>query len=241
MSEIDEILDYLEYISQQKRSVSLVNTYHGVSISLGVNVREIVRRRKEVVFVAPSGQHISLLPSTEVLIHSDLFPMPIQARVASVDVHHRTATLRGLSYYQSTQESRKETRVQPKFDLNASVTFDSQEWAGIIADISTGGISLILKSQAIDLTQIFLPNTNVRILFSLAVSDREDAVKFSISAKVSYIQAINTMGEFRAGFMTYPLEDQKTVLRRYIFDRQTEMFGDVGKDSLSGYGRSIVT
>ena len=127
MSEIDEILDYLEYISQKKRSVSLVNTYLGVSISLDVSIREIVRRRKEVVFMAPSGQSISLLPATIVLIHSDLFPNPIQARVASVDVHHRTATLRNLSYYLSAQESRKEARVQLiEREQKASVALDGQ-------------------------------------------------------------------------------------------------------------------
>jgi len=231
MSEIDEILDYLEYISQQKRSVSLVNTYHGVSISLEVDVQQVVRRRGDVGISVRSGQNISLLPATKVLIHSDLFPKPIQARIASVDVHHRAAVLRNFSYFQSVQEGRKETRVQPKRALSASVTLAGQSgWTGVVSDISIEGISVILMSKDIDLPQIFLPSTGVRVSFSLAVSDQVDVVELSLPAKVSYVQAINSMGEFRVGFMTYPLEHQKSALRRYIFDRQTEMFSDVGKD-----------
>jgi hypothetical protein len=231
MSEIDEILDYLEYISQQKRSVSLVNTYHGVSVSVEVNIQEILRRRRDVVVVTQFGQNLSLLPATQILVHSDLFPRPIQARVASVDIHHRTAVLRNFSYFSSAQEGRKETRVQPKSELSATITIgEKDERTGVISDISGEGISLILKSKSIDLVQIFLPDTSVRIVFNLPVSNQMDPVNVSLPAKVSYINAIDPAGDFRIGFMTYPQEHQKAILRRYIFDRQTEIFSDVGED-----------
>ena len=80
MSEIDEILDYLEYIRQQDRTVSLVSTYKGVSNSLEVNVQKIFRRRLEVAVTTQIGRNISLLPATQILIHSDLFPKPIKAK-----------------------------------------------------------------------------------------------------------------------------------------------------------------
>jgi len=241
MSEIDEILDYLEYIGQQKRSVSLVNTYLGVSITLEVNVLEVMRRRREVSVVTQYGRNISLLPATQILVHSDLFPRPIQAQVSSVDVHHRTAVLKNFSFTSTTQDNRKETRVQPKSKLSALVTMNGQnERSSLIADISVEGISLILQDRHVDLTQIFLPETSVRIFSNLPVSNQTHQVELSIPAKVSYIHAINPTGEYRAGFKAYPLDRQKNVLRRYIFDRQTEMFSELGQDSSPRRSSSMI-
>ena len=242
MSEIDEILDYFEYINQQKRSVSLVSSYHGVSISLEVIIQQIIRRRREVSVTAHYGHNMSLFPATQILIHSDLFPKPVQAKVASVDVHHRSAVLRNFSYQQTDQESRKGTRVQPKGELSASVAIDDQsKYTGRISDISIEGISLILKYKEIDLTQVFRQNTSVSVFLSLPISNQLDPEDISIAARVSNIHAINPEGEFRVGFMTSPLERQKAVLRRYIFDRQTEMFSNVGQDSSPQQSSSIVT
>ena len=98
MSDTDEILDYLEYISQQKRNVSLVNTYQGVSIGLEVNFLKVSRRRRDITVTTRYGQNLSLLPATKILIHSDLFPKPIQATVDFVDLHRRSAVLKNLVY-----------------------------------------------------------------------------------------------------------------------------------------------
>lgn len=234
MSEIDEILEYLEYIHQQQRPVSLVSTYQGVSMSSEVDIQQILPTRGDVVVVTNYGQPLSLLPATKIRIHSDLFPTPIQARVASVDVHHRKAVLKILSYIQSEQDSRKELRVQPKHELNATVTIGGQnERKGIINDISVEGVSLILMCTNIDLSQIFLPNTSVRIIYNLPESNQGELVTISVPAKVTYINTINPMEEFRIGFFTYPKEHQKNLLRRFIFDHQTAMFNELGQDSSS--------
>ena len=122
MSEIIEILELFEYIHQKKRPVSLVQTYQGVSSSFEVGIDQILRKRGDVVVAAQHGHKISLLPATQIQIHSDLFPKPIQARVGSVDVQHRTAVLQVLSYLQTKQDNRKELRIQPKHELKAAVT-----------------------------------------------------------------------------------------------------------------------
>jgi hypothetical protein len=241
MNEIDEILDYLEYISQQKRSVSLVNTYKGVSVSLEVNIQQILRKRGDVVVVAQYGHSISLLPATQILIHSDLFPNPIEAKVASVDVHHRTAVLRNFSYHQSKKDNRKESRVQPKSVINASVTIDGQNVRnGKIFDISVEGISLILKSNNTDLTQIYLPNTSVRVIYTLSISNELEPVNIYIPAKVSHAHIIHPSGEYRVGFMTFPKEEQRSVLRRFIFDCQTELFSDFSQNTPTRPGTSMI-
>jgi hypothetical protein len=240
MNEINEILDYLEYIRQQQRPVSLVNTYQGVSKSLEVEIHKISRTRKEVVVVTNFGQPLSLLPATKMRIFSDLFPLPIQAKVLSVDIHRRRAILKNFSYIQNEQENRKELRVQPKHELTAFIKIGRQkERAGIILNISVEGVSLILKCSDIDLLQYYLPNTSVRVKYSLQDPNQRNPVTLSLPAKVTYINTIIPMEEYRVGLMTYPKEHEKNVLRRFIFDRQTELFRELGQESLSRTDTSI--
>jgi hypothetical protein len=232
MNEIDEILEQLEYIHQQKRPVSIVHTYQGVSSSFEVGIDQILRKRRDVVVAAKFGRKLSLLPATQIQIHSDLFPYPIHARVGSVDVHHRTAVLEILSYLQAKQDNRKELRIQPKVELKATVTIGGQnERTGIVNDISVEGISLILTTTNIDLSKIFLPNTSVRIILNLQVSNQSDPETISMPAKVTYTNPIKPMEEFRVGFSTYPKEHQKDLLRRFMFNHQTEMFHELSRDT----------
>ena len=60
-----------------------------------------------------------------------------------------------------------------------------------------------------------------------------DPVNISMPAKVTYINAIDPLEEYRLGFMTYPKPDQKEVIRRFVFDCQTEMFDEIEQDQLS--------
>jgi hypothetical protein len=50
-------------------------------------------------------------------------------------------------------------------------------------------------------------------------------------AKVTNINTIKPMETFRVGFSTYPKEPQKDLLRRFIFDHQTEMFHELSQDT----------
>jgi hypothetical protein len=240
MNAIDDIYKYLEYINRQNRFVSLVNTYHGVSISLEVDILKVSKRSGDVTVATRHGQNISLLPATKVLIHSDLFPKPIQAKVASVDVHHRQAVLRNLVYPKTSDESRKETRVHPKEIQMARVLLQGQpERVGRILDISVEGISIALSDLTGDLEQLFIPKTSVRLFFDLPRSDRQDRASLSYRAIVSYLNAIENLGEFRLGFMTFPSADDKSILRRYIFDRQTELFNEISQEASAQSGSSI--
>jgi hypothetical protein len=232
MSATDDIFEYLEYINRQNRFVSLVNTYYGVSTSLEVNILKVSRRSGDITVGTRYGQNISLLPGTNILIHSDLFPQPVQAKVASIDVHHRQAVLRHLVYPKKSEESRKETRVQPKEIRMVRVLLQGQpERVGRIADISVEGISIVLTDLNADLEKIFQPKISVRISWDLPISDQRDWVSISYRATVTYLNQGENIGEFRVGFMTYPSSEDKVVLRRYIFDRQTEIFNEIGQEN----------
>ncbi|HBX69226.1 MAG TPA: hypothetical protein DEH25_07545 [Chloroflexi bacterium] len=240
MSEIDEIFNYMEYISQQKRTISLVNSYRGVSFSLDVSLNEVTKRRGEIVVSTRTGQNISLLPATKILIHSDLFPKPIQATVASVDVHHRSAILKNLLYPQSMREGRKETRIQPKDNLKVNVSYRGKnEFVAGIFDISVEGISL-LASDIPNFDKELVPKDSVRLKLRVPISGQIEEVELSFSGTVSYNNPHETPGAFRIGFMTFPSEQDKAVLRRYIFDRQTQLFNEV-QDTTPKRGTTLVS
>ena len=232
MSEIDEILNYLEYISQQKRGVSLVSTYHGISISLNVEIYQVARRLGEVTVTTRQGQNISLLPATKILIHSDLFPKPIEAKVASVDVHHRTAVLRNLVYPKSIREGRKESRVQPKDNIDVRVSYRNQnEFFAGVGDLSIEGISLLVNEKILGEDNILVPKDSVRLSFRLPLSGQFDSDEISFPATVTYVNPVGQEANFRVGFMTFPDDAEKSILRRYIFDMQTQMFNEIQNPS----------
>jgi hypothetical protein len=226
MSEIAEILDYIAYINQQGRPLSLVNTYKGVSLSLDVDIRDVDRKHGEVAVTTQYGNPLSLLPATLIQIHSDLFPRPIQARVGSVDVHQRKAILRDFAYIRSEQDGRKETRIQLRDEIRVTVLIGGKTQLGnaIINDLSIEGMSLIMMGDQVDMSKVYQPNTSVRIIYTLPVSNQNDPVEISIPAKVSNINELSPLSKYRVGFMTYPQVQQKDWIRRYIFDLQTEIF-----------------
>jgi hypothetical protein len=242
MSKTDEIFDYFEYINHQNRAVSLVTTYHGVSISLEVDILKVSRKTGDVTVATRRGQNMSLLPATYVLIHSDLFSRPIHAIVATIDVHHREAVLKSFVYSPSTDDGRKEVRMQPKEIRMARVALQGQpERVGKVNDISVEGISITLRDQHVDLGDIFLPKTSVRLYIDLPLTDQPDQVDLSYRATVTYVNPGNVQSEYRVGFMTYPSDKDKVVLRRYIFDQQTELFSEIGKEPPVKKGSAIIS
>jgi hypothetical protein len=74
------------------------------------------------------------------------------------------------------------------------------------------------------MSKVYQPNTSVRIIYNLPVSNQENPVEISIPAKVSHINELSRFSKYRVGLMTYPQVQQKDWIRRYIFDQQTKFF-----------------
>jgi hypothetical protein len=234
MSYLDQILESLEHINQNNRVVCLVSTYMGVSISVDVNIKNVDKKNREVTVVAHHQQKMPFLPATRVSMHSDLFPKPILARVSSIDVRRRLATLHELDYAFETMGKRKEIRVLPKDALKATITSaQKKDFNANVADISVDGISLILEDK--NLEEIFSPQTSVRMSLKLPLSDETKTAYLSFLARVIYQIELDEPGKSRVGLRIYPNDQDKDALRRFIFDRQTDMFNQaIEKDERSG-------
>ena len=228
MNEFDEILAYLDYIRSQSRLVSVVNTFMGVSYSLNVNILQVSSEDGSLTISTQHRQKLSLLPNIWVSIHSDLFPFPVKAKVASVDSQHNTAVLYQFEYRRSTDENRSQPRYLTRFEHPIQINVDEKDLnTGLINDISTNGISVILKKPTGDMEKSLDNGVNCHLSFSLQVDMAASPHPFTTSAEIVYVLPIEG-GYFRLGMKMYPTVNDQSLIRRYIFDRHTEFFQEIG-------------
>lgn len=223
-NDLEEILAYLEYIRSQNRLVSIVNSYKGVSYSLSVNLLKILPKEGTITISTLHRQYISLLPNIQVNIHCDLFPFVVRAQVASVDTVHRSAVLHNLSYERSIDENRSHMRFEPRQTLNIRVHIeDGSQFEGIVHDLSIEGVSVLLKDLSPADREALQAEIYTRLLFAVPLNTNDPPHTFSLPGQVMYVNSIEG-GQTRLGLQIYPVMADQALLRRYIFDRQTEIF-----------------
>lgn len=223
-NDLEEILAFLEYIRSQNRLVSIVNAYKGVSYSLSVNLVKISSHDEAITISTLHRQAMSLLPNIQVKIHSDLLPFIVRARVASVDNIHRSAVLHALSYERSLDENRSHMRFEPRQRLNIRVHIEEgAQFEGIVRDISIEGISVLLKDLSATDQESLQAGISARLLLAMPLKPNNPPHTFSLAGQLMYVNPIEG-GWTRLGLQIYPAMADQALLRRYIFDRQTEIF-----------------
>jgi hypothetical protein len=236
-NDLDEILAYLDYIQSQKRMVSVVSTFKGVSFSIIVHIVNVSHKEKEVTISSPPQQNMSLLPNTRVAIHSDLFPYPVLANVSKVETQRKTAVLRPLEYVRGLDDNRTHVRVQTKEDTPVSIDCEEgYRFTASIHDVSTDGISIIFDEVTSEIEEVLQAGKLSRLNFRLQLADTPAPHSFNFTAKTVYVTLLNN-GNCRIGLQTYPTPRDIIALRRYIFDRQTELFQEISNPS----SKSILT
>jgi hypothetical protein len=226
-NEIDEILAYLDYINSQNRLVSVVSSFKGVSYSLIVNIISLDPKEKSITISTQHRQNMSLLPNTTIDVHSDLFPFPVYANVASVDNQRKSAVLTDFQYKRGLNENRTQVRVQPKNAIPIKLNCENgMQYSAYILDISINGIAVIFKDEPDDAESAFQTEKSVRLNFALNVADSPAPHTFAIPAKVVYTTTIDG-GRYRIGMEILPTLNDQSLLRRFIFDRQTELYQEV--------------
>ncbi len=227
INDLEEILAYLEYIRMQNRMVSIVNTYKGVSYSLSVNLLKITPKIGSITVSTLQRQNMSLLPNTQVNLHCDLLPFIVKARVASVDNNHRSAVLHNLNYERSIDENRSQMRFQPHQALSIRIHIeDGDQFEGIVHDLSNDGISILINDLSPAHRDSLRPGSSTRLLFALQLNPIEPHHIFNLPGKIIYANPIED-NKTLIGLQIFPVLEDQALLRRYIFDRQTEIFQTV--------------
>jgi hypothetical protein len=224
-TDTQEIFDYLEYISASNGVVSLVGTSPAGSIGLKALITSVDRGKNEIEILSLEGEGIPFSPSDHIVLNCVLFPRPVRARAGEVWHQTQAMTLNKLSYGSASMGSRSQERVQPKGTLEVGVTRKGgSQYTAVVADISVEGVSLSFDAQSFPHGQVFKPEEAVNIQLDLSSGEEPLKGQISLSAEVVYVNPMNANQRFRVGFRMHPDERETLALRRYIFDRQTEIY-----------------
>ena len=224
---IDEILAYLDYIRSKNCPVSLENTYMGVSYALNVNVRRVSRNENSCSVVTQPPETLSLLPNVWVNIHSDLLLFPVKSKVLQVSSDRTTAVLTNFEYERDKDENRSQPRYVTRNEHTIRIDNNHPTPVyGLINDISTGGISALFKQREGMISPIEA-GAACRLNFSLQVNKGGEPHHFDIPAEIVYINPIDE--DFsRIGIKMLSTASDQALIRRYIFDKQTNFFQETG-------------
>ena len=230
-NESDEILAYLEYIQSQNRLVSVVSSFKGVSYSLIVNIVKLTEKENSITVSTHHRQNISLLPNTTIDVHSDLFPYPVFANVAAVDTQRKSAVLHQFGYKRGVDENRSHVRVQPNKDIPITlICKNGVQYSAHLWDISISGVAVFISEEPGDEAGGFQLDKAVRLSFSIQLTNSPSPHAFTIQAKIVYATLIK-VGKYRIGMEIFPTMEDQSLLRRYIFDRQTELYQEISSQS----------
>lgn len=236
MSEEQSILENLKYIATQQRTVTLISNFRGVPIQLAAFV---VRSSQNgsVRLCINHRQMIALKVADQALVQSDLFSEMVIANIDQLNLHANMVTLNNLRYVTDSRGKRKNVRVQPEspihaeiiskhgFNLPGEVIDISLEGLSVQLSDSSLGISIRLSDSSLKIGDMLTPQTLVEVRLGLPGCEKNIIHDLAIQAKIAYVKA--SADTYRIGLMTYLQEADIQTVRRYIFDRQTEILNEI--------------
>ena len=221
-----KILEDLTYIASQNRTVNLITNFRGIPINLSASVIRCSPITKRVRLCVHHRQIISLKASDQILVQSDIFPNMVNADIDQVGLHSKIIGLQNLRYVTGSMGNRKNMRVQSESPLHAEIiTSHGYNLLGEIIDISLDGLSIYLQKESLPNDDLFAPQTPVEIRLGLPGADKNSIHDMTIQAKIAYTK--EGQQTYRIGLLTFLDEPDQQVMRRYIFDRQTEILNEI--------------
>jgi hypothetical protein len=218
MSEERSILENLQYIATQQRTVTLISNFRGVPIQL---VAFVIRSSQNggVRLCINHRQMIALKVADQTLVQSDLFSEMVIADIDQVDLHTNIVTLSNLQYVTDSRGKRKNVRVQPESPIHAEIIANHGfNLLGEVIDISLDGLSvrlsdnnlglsIQLSDSSLKIADLLKPQTSVEVRLGLPGSEQDLIHDLTIEAKIAYVNA--NRNAYRIGLMTYLHEIQQ--------------------------------
>jgi hypothetical protein len=224
--EFRKIFEELNYVAAQKRTVNLITNFRGVPINLTASIIRCSQASGGVRLSVHHRQIVSLKAADQLLIQSNLFPKIVVADIVQVDLYKQIIFLNNLRYVTGSMGNRKNVRVQPENPLHAEIITDHGfNILGEIIDISLDGLSVYLEKVDLPGDELFSPQARVEVRLGLPGPDKKAIHDIAVSARVAYTKHQDTT--LRMGLITSLNEVEQHVMRRYIFDRQTEILNEI--------------
>jgi hypothetical protein len=221
-----EILELLNYIASQKRTLKLITNFRGVPINITADIIRSSQTTGNVRLRVHHRQIVSLKNVRKILIQSDLFPSMLSADIEELDLQKAIITLQDLRYVTGSVGNRKNMRVQPESPIHVEVIMGhGYSVPGEIIDISLEGLSVRLTKDHFPPDDIYILETPVEIRLGLPATDKATIHDINVRARIIYTN--ENQQAYRIGLLTFMKEPDLRILRRYIFDRQTEILDEI--------------
>jgi hypothetical protein len=221
-----QILADLEYISSQKRTVDLVANFRGVPISVTADVIRCSQTTGGVRLRLHHHQIHFLKTVDKILINSDLFRSLLIGELTQIDLHTNILTLERLRYVTGSMGNRKNMRVQPESPIHVEIIMGhGYSVQGEMIDISREGLSVRLVKDDFPEDNLFILQIPVEIRLGLPVSGKAAIHDLAFQGMIAYTN--ESQQTYRVGLLAFLKEPDLGILRRYIFDRQTELLHEI--------------
>ena len=222
----DKIIDLIEYIASKKRKLKMIANFRGVPIHIDAGIIRCASNTGNVRLGVHRWQIAPLKTARTIFLESDLFPNLLVAEIEQLDLAKGIVTLRGLRYVIGSMGNRKSIRVQPENPILTELILGyGYRLKAEVADISLNGLSISLAKNDFPQNDLFMLQIPVEIRLGLPVPGERAIHDISVQGMIAYIN--ESQQSYRVGLLTFLKEPDLGVVRRYIFDRQTEILNEV--------------
>ena len=222
----DKIIDLIEYIASKKRKLKLMINFRGVPVRIDAGIIRCTSNIGNVRLGVHRWQIAPLKTAHMIFIESDLFPNLIAAEIEQLDFTKGIVTLRGLRYVTGSMGNRKNIRVQPENPILTELILGyGYRLKATVADISLSGLSINLAKVDFPQEDLLMLQFPVEIRLGLPVPGEKAIHDINVQGRIAYIN--ESQQSYRIGLLSFLKEPDLRIVRRYIFDRQTEILNEI--------------
>jgi len=222
----DTIIELIEYIASKKRRLKLITNFRGVPIRIDAGIIRCASKIGNVRLGVHRWQIAPLKTARTIFIESDLFPNLIVAEIEQLDLAKGIVTLRDLRYVIGSMGNRKNIRVQPENPILTELILGyGYRLKAEVADISLNGLSINLTKDDFPQEDLLMLQFPVEIRLGLPVPGEKAIHDINVQGRIAYIN--ESQQSYRIGLLIFLKEPDSRIVRRYIFDRQTEILNEV--------------
>lgn len=217
----DPVMSLFHEMAANSQPLTLLNTYRGIPINFPAQIDYVEQGYVAVKVVAYQAACLALDSST--FVQGELLPTTYQARVVTVNVINREATLTEFNPVGDSIGKRSHIRVQPHEPVDAEIRSGDQRTIGKLADISSFGLGVYTFATYFYGDIHFKKGQEIWIEFNLPGSEKSSTFKGTVTSILH--QSATFLS--RVGIQIRP-ESLNVILEEYVSHRQKEILRELG-------------
>jgi hypothetical protein len=223
MIDQDRLMAIFQYLSSEKKTVKLYNTYRGLPLDMDTTILGV---DQDTIIASLSGyQAVSMALEGRTHLMSPSLPETLRATVIDIDLRKKRAVLRDFTSVGGKIGMRKLVRVEPNETLEVQIYDGRQRIGGRVLDISGEGMCIYtFFAQLYGLK--FERDKEVFVDFKPPNKDHVVRSKGLITRLISR----KGIQLHRLGVKIYPSREVQALLDDYIKYRQRELMDEMEKN-----------